>query len=76
MDKLYMPIAPTLMLKGAIDTDPEMKAAGCEYLDFVTDKFYKTGIFEMIAAKQASTDEIQTALLNHSLKYGDNDGFY
>ena len=75
MDKLYMPIAPTLMLKGAIDTDPEMKAAGCEYLDFVTDKFYKTGIFEMIAAKQASTDEIQTALLNHSLKYGDNDGF-
>ncbi len=26
MDKLYMPVAPALLLKGAIDTDPDMIA--------------------------------------------------
>jgi hypothetical protein len=39
MDKLYMPVASTLLLKGAVDTDPDMKVAGCQYQDFVTDNF-------------------------------------
>lgn len=75
MDKLYMPVAPSLLLKGAVDTDPDMIALGCRYEDFVTDKFFQTGIFDMIRDKQHTTDDIQTALLNHSYKYGDEGGF-
>ena len=75
MDKLYMPVAPAMLLKGAIDTDPEMMAVGCNYTDFVTDQFYETGIFEMIASKQNSTDNIQAALLAYSFKHGDDGGF-
>ena len=75
MDKLYMPIAPTLMLKGAIDTDPEMKAAGCEYQDFVTEQFYQTNVFKYIQDKEKSADEVQAALLEHSYNNGDNGGF-
>ena len=75
MDKFYMPVAPALLLKGAIDTDPEMKAAGCIYQDFVTDKFYQTGIFDIIRDKQLTTDDVQAALLDHSLNFGDAGGF-
>ena len=70
-----MPVAPALLLKGAIDTDPEMKAAGCIYQDFVTDKFYQTGIFDIIRDKQLTTDDVQAALLDHSLNFGDAGGF-
>ena len=75
MDKLYMPVAPTLLLKGAIDTDPEMAAAGCDYHDFVTEEFYATDIFNMIQCKSMSTDQIQAALLKHSCDHGDDGGF-
>jgi hypothetical protein len=75
MDKLYMPVAPAMLLKGAIDTDPDMIALDCKYQDFVTDKFYETGIFDMIASKQKSTDDIQDSLLKHSLAFGDDGGF-
>ena len=73
MDQLYMPVAPAMLLKGAIDTDPEM--AGCAVEDFVTEKFKETGIFEMIQNKQKNTDEIQDALLKYSRDNGDNGGF-
>ena len=73
MDQLYMPVAPAMLLKGAIDTDPEM--AGCAVEDFVTEKFKATGIFEMIQNKQKNTDEIQDALLKYSRDNGDNGGF-
>ena len=75
MDKLYMPVAPALLLKGAVDTDPDMIALGCTCQDFVTDKFYQTGIFQMIQDKQMTTDDIQAALLDHSLHHGDDGGF-
>ena len=75
MDKLYMPVAPTLLLKGAVDTDPDMKAVGAQYQDFVTDNFYATGIFDWIAAKKKTTDDIQAGLLDHSLQHGDEGGF-
>ena len=75
MDKLYMPVAPSLLLKGAVDTDPDMKAAGCQYEDFVTDKFYATGIFDMIRKKELNINNIQAALLQHSYDYGDKGGF-
>lgn len=75
MDKLYMPVAPALLLKGAVDTDPDMIALGCKCEDFVTDKFYQTGIFQMIQAKDKTTDDIQAALLKHSFENGDEGGF-
>ena len=53
------PVAPALLLKGAIDTDPDMIALNCSYQDFVTDKFHETGIFDMISKKVMTTDNIQ-----------------
>ena len=76
MDKLYMPVAPAMLLKGAVDTDPDMQALNCRYEDFVTDEFYHTDIFEMIRRKQMTTDDIQAALLKYSHDYGDDCGFY
>ena len=75
MDKFYMPVAPAMLLKGAVDTDPDMMALNCSYQDFVTDKFYQTGIFDMIQNKQMTTDNIQAALLDHSFNHGDDGGF-
>jgi hypothetical protein len=75
MDQLFMPVAPAMLLKGAIDTDPDMMAAGCKYQDFVTDEFKETGIFDMIGSKQNTTDDIQAALLQHSFDFGDDGGF-
>ncbi len=75
MDQLFMPVAPAMLLKSAIDTDPDMIAAQCQYQDFVTTKFYDTGIFKMIESKQSTTDDIQAELLAHSLNHGDDGGF-
>ena len=74
-DRLYMPVASALLLKGMVDTNKEMKALGCTYSDFVTDKFYDTGIFDWIQDKTYTTDDIQAKLLNHSAKYGGESGF-
>ena len=75
MDQFFMPVAPAMLLKGAIDTDPDMMAIGCEYKDFVTDKFFETGIFNLIASKKKTTDDIQDSLLKYSLAHGDDGGF-
>ena len=75
MDKMYMPVASALLLKGAVDTDPDVKALNCKYQDFVTDEFYKTGIFETLQNKNRTTDQIQADLLDYSLKHGDDGGF-
>ena len=75
MDQLFMPVAPALLLKGAVDTDEGMIAENCSCKDFVTEKFYETKIFEMIQNKDQTTDQIQAALLKHSLDYGDDGGF-
>ena len=75
MDHLYMPVAPALLLKGAVDTDPDLIALQCQYQDFVTDNFHATGIFKMIGDKQMTTDDVQAALLDYSLHHGDDGGF-
>ena len=74
-DRLYMPVAPTLLLKGMIDTNKEMKALGCTYKDYVTDKFFDTGIFDWIQGKALTNDEIQAGLLKHSAEHGGESGF-
>ena len=64
-----MPVAPALLLKGAIDTNKGLKAQGCTYKDFVTDDFYNTGIFDWLQKKNLTTDDIQTELLKISKTY-------
>ena len=74
-DRLYMPVAPALLLKGMVDTDKQLMALGCTYKDFVTDKFYNTGIFDWLKSKEYATDVIQTKLLEYSAKNGGESGF-
>lgn len=74
-DRLYMPVAAALMVKGMIDTNVNMKALGCTYQDFVTDKFYDTGIFNWIQDKSFTVNEVQTKLLEYSAKHGGESGF-
>lgn len=73
-NKLYMPAATAMLLKGVIDTNKDLKALGCCYQDFVTDKFYETGIFDLIQAKNLDNDEILKKLLDHSAKNGGEKG--
>ena len=68
-DKLYMPVAPALLLKGVVDTNKDLKALGCTYSDFVRDDFYNTGIFDYLKEKKLNTDQIQTELLKTSGRY-------
>ena len=70
-NKMYMPVAAALLLKGVIDTNKEMKALECKYQDFVTDAFYNTGIFDWLKSKELSTDQIQARLLDYSKITGD-----
>lgn len=72
---LYMPVAAALMIKGMVDTNKEMKALGCTYLDYMTDKFYDTGIFDWIQNKSYTVNEVQTKLLEYSGKHGGKSGF-
>ena len=74
-DRLYMPLAAALMLKGMVDTNKKMKALGCTYQDFVTEKFYNTGIFDWLQSKSFTENEIQTKLLEYSAKHGGETGF-
>ena len=74
-DRLYMPLAAALMLKGMVDTNKEMKALRCTYKDFVTEKFYNTGIFDWLQNKSFTENEIQTKLLEYSAKNGGETGF-
>jgi hypothetical protein len=68
-DKLYMPVAPALLLKGAVDTNKDLKALGCTYRDFVTDDFANTGIFDWLKEKKRNTEQIQSELLKISANY-------
>lgn len=74
-NRLYMPVAAALMIKGMIDTNKQLKALGCTYKDFVTDKFYDTGIFDWVQNKSFTVNEVQTKLLEYSAKHGGGSGF-
>ena len=74
-NRLYMPVSSALLLKGMVDTNKGMMALGCTYKDFVTDKFYDTGIFDWLQSKTFDTYDIHRKLLDHSAKYGGEMGF-
>ena len=71
-DKLFMPVSAALFLKGFVDTDAEMKALGCTYADFATPAFMDTKIFDVLAKKESTTDDIHSFLLARSKE---NKGF-
>ena len=54
-NKLYMPVAPILMLKGLCDSDSEMKKIGAKPEDFMSAAASDCGIISSIASKDNST---------------------
>ena len=79
-DRLYMPVAAALLLKGAVDTNPRMRELGCRYEDFCTKDYVDTGIFDWLAEKKMTTDDIQLRLIEMgadvSGQYGYQGNFY
>lgn len=75
-DKVYMPVAVALIVKGLVDANPHIKGKyGVE--DFFTKKFMDTGIVDMISEKKMTTEEIQDKLLKYSAEYALSDNkFY
>ncbi len=71
--KLFMPVAAALLLKGAIDTDPRLKALGCTYEDFCTPEFVKTGVFKWLGDKSLNTSDIHDKFLE--ISKSSDDGF-
>ena len=65
-DRLYMPVAAALLLKGAVDTNPRLRELGCRYEDFCTKDYVDTGIFDWLAEKKLTTDSIQQRLIDIS----------
>lgn len=68
-NKMYMPVASALLLKGAIDTNPEMKALGCKYEDFCPRDFMNTQVFTYLENNKFGTTAIHQELLAISSKY-------
>ena len=64
--KLYMPVAAALILKGAVDTDPEMKRLKCKYSDFCTNEFLQSWVFYDLEDKEKSTTDIHRSILDYS----------
>ena len=70
-DILDMPCAPALVIKGMVDTDPEMIAAGAKLSDYLTPEFIDTGIFEGIASKKKTTSELDEMVYSYINKHPD-----
>ena len=71
-NKLYMPVAPALVLKALCDTDPDMIRAGCQYKDFCTEGFMNTGIFDRLATKRSTTDMCDNAIFAYADNHPDS----
>lgn len=66
-DKIYMPVALGLIIKGMCDANPYV-VGKYQPSDFFTDAFIKSGMMDWIASKDFPTDVIQTKLLEYSWK--------
>lgn len=73
-DKVYMPVAVPLIIKGMLDYNPYMRKHRPE--DYFTDKFIGTGIFGWIDGKQISVSDIQKKLKNTYTFLKDSRGEY
>lgn len=59
-DKVYMPVALALIVKGMLDYNPYMRKYRLE--DFFTKNFIDTGIIDWIDEKKISTSDVQDKL--------------
>lgn len=69
-DKVYMPVATGLIIKGMCDSNPVV-AGKYSPRDYFTEGFINTGIIDMIASKNYSTDEVQKKLAEYSATHSD-----
>lgn len=65
-DKVFMPVAVGLIIKGMCDANPIITKAGYQPEDFFSKEFMATGIIDMIKDKQLNTDQIQVKLAEAS----------
>ena len=70
-DILDMPCAPALVIKGMVDTDPEMIAAGVKLSDYLTPEFIETGIFEGIDSKNKTTSQLDEMVYSYIKNHPD-----
>lgn len=78
-NKLYMPVAPALVLNSLCKTDPEMIQAGGKLEDFCTPGFINSGIFDRIDSKTKSVEQCDNAVFSYAKAHPDelkmkNDG--
>ncbi|GAB6977072.1 alpha/beta hydrolase [Prevotella falsenii] len=59
-DKIYMPVALPLIIKGMLDYNPYMGRHNIK--DYFNEKFLNTGILDWIEKKEKDTEEIQKEL--------------
>lgn len=64
-DKLYLPCAPILMLKGLCETDSEMIEAGCKPADFLSTWTMESGILERLASKEYPSHDCDALLFGY-----------
>lgn len=72
-DRIYMPVAVGLILKGMVDANPYIRGKYTA-ADFFTQKFLDTDIMAMIDRKDMDTGKIQNAFLNYSKQHNLADG--
>lgn len=73
-DKVYMPVALPLIIKGMLDYNPYMRRHAMS--DYFNERFLNTGIVEWIEKKEIATDEIQKKLKSIYTFEKDNKGEY
>ena len=73
-DKVYMPVALPLIIKGMLDYNPYMRRHAMS--DYFNARFLNTGIVEWIEKKELATDEIQKKLKSIYTFQKDNKGEY
>lgn len=70
-DKVYMPVASALFVKGMCDANPKMVKAGYKPADYFTQGFINTGIIDWLASKKYTAKEIQEKLVEYSGSHTD-----
>ncbi len=68
-DKVYLPVAVALIIKGMCDCDESLKSYSPK--DFLTESFIKTKVLKYIEEKEKSTPEIQEELQKYSETHSD-----
>lgn len=69
-DRLDMPVAPLLVLKGLCDLDDDMKSVGGQLSDFLTADFLASGISEAVDAKKYNTNICDDKAFDYARRTG------